>query len=378
MTAATRILAFSSPGEIRAAAVAANVLLDVAIDRPGRPDGVGDIHRGRAAARVPALAGVFVTLADGEGFLPEKEGGSGILEGDPVAVRVTRAAQGGKGPRLAIAAGIDPGEGGPALLSRGPGGVERLAALHQGADVFVSDPALAASLRPALHGRVHLIAVLDDAVEQEIDDLGETGVALPRGMRASIHPTPALTAIDVDAGAATAIRAPKAAAQLAANRAALPEVARQIRLRNLSGAILLDLAGMPAGKRQALGPDLQQALASDPLRPRLLGFTRLGLAEIVRTRVHPPLYELLRGPHAAGLAALRKIAQGAGLASRPGARLAALRAAPDVVTALRNDPIALRDFARRFGREASLRSDPRLSPGAAIVEDSGPVGAHRA
>ena len=67
----------------------------------------------------------------------------------------------------------------------------------------------------------------------------------------SVHATPALTAIDIDLGAATAERTRKGPAQLAANRALVPELARQIRLRNLAGAILVDFGGMPARRRQA-------------------------------------------------------------------------------------------------------------------------------
>jgi len=137
----------------------------------------------------------------------------------------------------------------------------------------------------------------------------------------------------------------------------LPALARQIRLRNLSGGIVVDLAGMPARKRAALGPVLAAALADDPLRPRFLGFTALGLAEILRARVHPPLHELLAGPHAAGLAALRTLARESD--ANPSATLA-LRAAPALVAALQSDPVALEDYVRRTGRQARLRSDSGL------------------
>jgi hypothetical protein len=139
----------------------------------------------------------------------------------------------------------------------------------------------------------------------------------------------------------------------------MPELARQIRLRNLSGAILVDLAGLSPKRRAALGPALAGALADDPLRPRLLGFTALGLAEIVRPRVHPPLHELLAGPHAAGLDALRHVA--AEIAVCPH-RAPVLEAAPQVVAALHADPLALADLARRAGRPLILRTEPDLSP----------------
>ena len=87
-----------------------DTLLDYAIWRPGAPDGVGDLHRGRVIARVAAMAGSFLALDGTEGFLPDSEGGAGLHEGDLVSVRVTRAAQGGKGPRLTahLALGRDP------------------------------------------------------------------------------------------------------------------------------------------------------------------------------------------------------------------------------------------------------------------------------
>jgi Rne/Rng family ribonuclease len=195
----------------------------------------------------------------------------------------------------------------------------------------------------------------DDALEAQIEALANPDVVLPNGVRVCIHPTPALTAIDVDVGSAVVAERSKTSHHLAMNRAVLPELARQIRLRNLSGAILIDLAGLPARRRVALGPAMAEALASDPLEPRFLGFTALGLAEIVRPRVHPPLHELLAGPHAAGLAALRRIV--AEVAAYP-ARIPALRASPVVARALEEDPIARRDLARRTGRALILRVDP--------------------
>lgn len=358
-----RVLASSSPGEVRVAVTDDDSLLDYAIWRPGAPDGVGDLHRGRVIARVPAMAGVFVALHEEEGFLPDSAGGKGLSDGATIGVRIVRAAQGGKGPRLD--ARLDPadraliGSGAPALLRRGPGAVERLAALHPGAPVWVDDAALAAALRPRLGDRSMIVpSVFDDTVDSAIDVLVQATVALPRGGSMHVHPTPALIAIDFDAGASTGERRAKAEAQMAFNRCALPVLARQIRLRNLSGAILVDLAGLRARRRTALAVDLRRALADDPLDPRFLGFTALGLAEIRRARVHPPLHELLSGPHASGLAALRQIART--FAACPW-RAPVLRAAPAIIAALEADPVALPDLARRIGRSLILRADPTLS-----------------
>lgn len=353
----TTIRAAWSPGEIRVAVVADGILIYYTLWRPGAPDGVGDIHRGRVIAVVPAMAGAFVALADAEGFLPDSEGAKGLTEGTILTVRVTRAAQGGKGPRLS-ARSVEAEDGPVGLRRRGLDPLRELAARYPAAEIVVDDPALAASLRADLGARLSRVAeAFDDDIETEVAGLGVAEVILASGASMSIHPTPALVAIDVDGGAALAGRDGTARRHLALNAAVVPEVARQIRLRNLSGAILVDLAGMKAKQRASLAPAFAVALAGDPARPRFLGFTALGLAEIARPRGRAPLHELLSGPHAAGLAALREIAR----ASRadPGRRLG-LRAAPAVVAALEADPVALPDLARIAGWGLNCRSDPSL------------------
>lgn len=344
MTPSIRIA--TSPGEARVAVVDNGRLLDYALWRPGAADGVGDIHRGRVVAVVPGMAGAFVALADAEGFLPDSEGAKGLTSGTILTVQVTRAAQGDKGPRLS--ARIDVAADGPVgLVRRGPNPVARFRARYPDAPVLVDDASVAAQVR----GRV-MANVFDDDVADAIDALSSPVVTLPNGARLSIWPTPALVAIDVDGGGAVGRMRHEAL-----NRALLPALAEQIRLRNLSGGIVVDLAGLSPRKRAALGPDLTAALAADPLRPKFLGFTALGLAEIVRSRVHPPLHELLAGPLAAGLAALRAVVAEFGIDPRT---LPAIRANPAVVSALQADAAALPDFARRTGRGATLRADPAL------------------
>ena len=85
----------------------------------------------------------------------------------------------------------------------------------------------------------------------------------------------------------------------------------------------------------------------------------------MRPRVHPPLHELLAGPHAVGLAALRRAATD--IAAAP-SRALALRAAPPIIAALQADPVALEDLARRAGRPMPLRADPSLPATAWVLE----------
>jgi hypothetical protein len=79
------------------------------------------------------------------------------------------------------------------------------------------------------------------------------------------------------------------------------------------------------------------------------------------------LHELLAGPHAAGLDALRCIA--AEFAAAPH-RLPALRASPSVITALQTDGEALPDLARRVGRPLILHADARLHATEWVIENS--------
>jgi Ribonuclease G/E len=275
----------------RIALLAGDVLQEYVLWNFENPDGVGDVHTGRVTAKLPAMAGSFVEIGGATGFLPDSAGAAGLTEGTYLAVQVTRAAQGGKGPRLAAVTA--PLLEKPGLMHRGPGPLLELCAKFPKAPVVVDEYALLARLRSALEGRVSYQAQAFDAVlEDEIAGLAEPAAALPHGALMHIAVTPALTAIDIDAGAATGERAGKAASQLALNIAILPEICRQIRLRNLSGAILVDFAGMKSRDRVKLTENFTAALGDDPLQPRLLGFSNFGFAEISRPRIRPPLHEV--------------------------------------------------------------------------------------
>lgn len=310
---------------------------------------------GRIAARVPAMAGAFVALpgASAEGFLPDTAGGAGVSEGRHLCLRVTRGAQGGKGPRLAAVG--EAAEGPVRLLARGPGAVERLAVLHPDALIRVDRPGIAAALPMALRTRVSVgLGDLTALAEGIWSALAEPEVVLPGGARFTIWPTPALTAIDVDAGSATAEKRGKTEAQLALNRAVIPAIARHIRLRHLAGAILVDPAGLPQRLRPVLSEAFHAALAQDPLGPKFLGFTALGLAEIQRARRAPPLHELLTGLHGEALTALAALARAWEARPSAGETLAVSAA---LLGALDQDSAAIAEFRDRTGRLPSLYVD---------------------
>ena len=306
-----------SPGERRVAVTLNGRLIDYALDRPGAPDGVGDVHVGRVTARRPAMAGAFVALDGGaDGFLPDSAGA--VTEGEWVRVRVTRGAQGGKGVRLSREPGL--ADGPLRRLARGPDAVARMAAIHDGA-IEVDDTAAFAELRSELHSwgdRLRLVSdAFDDATEAAVEALAQPGAALPGGARMTVSPTPALVAIDVDLAGGVSGNGGKNATHAAANVALIP------------------------------------------VRTRFLGFSALGLAELLRDRIRPPLHEQLAGPHAAALAALRALAREIAAAPRTAPELLC---APDVADALARDDVARADLARRAGRPLMVRTDRSLPP----------------
>jgi ribonuclease G len=345
----------STPGEIRGLALDEHGAVDSAIERPGGPLGVEDKVVGRIASRVPAMAGAFVALPGGsaDGFLPDTAGGRDLPEGTHLALRVTRGSQGGKGPRLAALP--DHREGPVRLLARGPGAVERLAVLHPEAAIRIDSPAIGAEVPTAFRDRM-TVGLGDLGAETAAiwSALEDRHVALPGGARMTITPTPALVAIDIDAGSATAERRGKKSAQLALNRVLAPAIARQIRLRHLAGAILIDPAGVAQQSRPQLATAFAAALADDPLHPKFLGFTALGLAEILRPRVYSPLHELLSGAHAQALGALAALC--AAWRSQPGSSDSIL-AEPGVIGAIEADKVACEQFRYRTGRYPSLHSE---------------------
>ncbi len=110
-----------------------------------------------------------------------------------------------------------------------------------------------------------------------------------------IEPTEALTVIDVNSGKAVGKKKDTEAAYYKINLEAAEEIAVQIRLRNLSGVILVDFIDMEEEKNtNALVSFFAEKLAKDPIKANFIDMTALHLAEITRKKVRKPLYEQIR------------------------------------------------------------------------------------
>lgn len=151
------------------------------------------------------------------------------------------------------------------------------------------EPALATSKRlrlfkPERPGQ-RLFDIYD--LYSEIDMLEEASVPLNGGGSIIIEPTHAVTMIDVNQGSG--------AGSSSVNKEAAAEIARQIRLRNLSGAILVDFIGMhQKSERIRLVDTMASLLQNDHAAAEVHGFTRLGIIEITRKRRTATLAEKLR------------------------------------------------------------------------------------
>lgn len=117
------------------------------------------------------------------------------------------------------------------------------------------------------------------------DDLRRRKVWLDSGGFLVIDQTEALTVIDVNSGKDTR-GGESSELRLRTNIQAAAEVARQIRLRNTGGGIIIDFINLADDEdRAAVTQSLTQALARDRAAARVLGFTALGLLEMTRTPV---------------------------------------------------------------------------------------------
>lgn len=132
-------------------------------------------------------------------------------------------------------------------------------------------------------------------LEAKLEKALRQKVWLSSGAYLIIEPTEALTVIDVNSGKAVGKKKDTEAAYYKVNLEAAEEIAVQIRLRNLSGIILVDFIDMKEEKNtKALISFFTEKLAKDPIKTNFIDITALHLAEITRKKVRKPLYEQIR------------------------------------------------------------------------------------
>lgn len=129
-------------------------------------------------------------------------------------------------------------------------------------------------------------------IRTKIEKVSEKRVWLKSGGNLVIEPTEALTVIDVNTGKAVDGKRSRETTFFKINCEAAKEVARQIRVRNISGIILVDFIDMKNKQNERQLFDLLQGeLQKDKIRTSLIDITKLGLAEITRMKTRAPLWE---------------------------------------------------------------------------------------
>jgi ribonuclease G len=205
----------------------------------------------------------------------------------------------------------------PALLYRDHDLLYRILRDYLSKDVselFIDDPEvytkaleLVKILAPSLKNRINLyqgeLPLFDSfAIEYHLNKAIQRKVWLDCGAYLIIDQTEALAVIDVNTGKFTGSTSLEDTV-FQTNMMATVEIARQIRLRNLAGIIIIDFIDMVSDEERAkviekLGKELER----DKTKVNILGFTSLGLLELTRKKVKQSLKDLLLNecPHCDG------------------------------------------------------------------------------
>ena len=149
-------------------------------------------------------------------------------------------------------------------------------------------------------------------VESQIESAFQREINLPSGGSIVIDPTEAMVTIDVNSSRATKGKDIEETA-LATNLEAASEVARQLRLRDLGGLVVIDFIDMQNAENQKkVMSGIKHAVNSDRARVQVTEISRFGLLELSRQRLRPSLNEtydiehiLVRGPKSLGQSILR-------------------------------------------------------------------------
>jgi ribonuclease E len=144
-------------------------------------------------------------------------------------------------------------------------------------------------------------------VEAQLDAMLNPTVQLRSGGYIVINQTEALVAIDVNSGRSTRERSIEDTA-LRTNLEAAEEVAKQLRMRDLAGLIVIDFIDMEVRKNNAaVERKLKDSLKNDRARIQVGSISHFGLMEMSRQRLRPSLTEasLVVCPHCAGMGHIR-------------------------------------------------------------------------
>ncbi|WP_370465510.1 ribonuclease E/G [Mariprofundus sp. NF] len=134
------------------------------------------------------------------------------------------------------------------------------------------------------------------SIESQCEEIHEREIRLPSGGSIVLDPTEALTSIDINSSRATKGKHIDDTA-LAINLEAAEEIARQLRIRDIGGLIVIDFIDMASRKHgQQVEELLRKACKTDKARIQFARISRFGLLEMSRQRLHPSVRESTTEP----------------------------------------------------------------------------------
>ncbi len=175
-------------------------------------------------------------------------------------------------------------------------------------EVWVDDPEVYARVKQFMHavmpGRERTVKLYRGrkplfrhfGIEEQCEQIYEREIRLPSGGVIVIDATEALTAIDVNSSKATSEQHIEETA-LKTNLEAAREIARQLRIRDIGGLVVIDFIDMPLRKqRQMVEEELRRACEKDKARIQMDRISRFGLLELSRQRLQPSVRESTTEP----------------------------------------------------------------------------------
>ena len=214
-------------------------------------------------------------------------------------------------------------------------------------------------------------------VENQLDSMFNPTVSLKSGGYIVINPTEALVSVDVNSGKATKERNIEATA-LKTNMEAAEEVARQMRLRDLAGLIVIDFIDMDESRNnRAVERRLKECLKNDRARLQVGRISHFGLLEMSRQRMRSGVLEgsTITCPHCMGTGLVRSVESMAlhvlraveAEAIRGMALAFTVKVPGDVAIYILNQKRSnLLDVEQRYGVSVFIEADPTLK-GAELV-----------
>jgi ribonuclease E len=216
-------------------------------------------------------------------------------------------------------------------------------------------------------------------VEAQLDSMLSPNVQLRSGGYLVINQAEALVAIDVNSGRSTRERGIEETA-LRTNLEAADEVARQLRLRDLAGLIVIDFIDMESKKHNAaVERRLKDALKNDRARIQVGHISHFGLMEMSRQRLRPSIAEtsLIACPHCGGAGHVRSTESAALHVLRALEEEGSKRRAAEILVhvasscalyLLNNKRQRLTDIEARYGMRVGFAADESLLPAQTRIE----------